>query len=55
MRDVWHGRRPMKVRVFIACSLDGFIAGTKDELDWLEGADGTEDTFTLFSNSSAQC
>ena len=38
----------MKVRVFIACSLDGFIAGPNDELDWLEGPDGAEDTFTPF-------
>ncbi|MFP6636231.1 MAG: dihydrofolate reductase family protein [Dehalococcoidia bacterium] len=38
----------MKVRVFIACSLDGFIAGPNDELDWLEGPDGVEDTFTPF-------
>jgi dihydrofolate reductase len=36
------------VRVFIACSLDGFIAGPNDELDWLEGPEGTEDTFTPF-------
>ena len=48
MHDVWHGFRPMKVRVFIACSLDGFIAGPNDELDWLEGPDGAEDTFTPF-------
>jgi dihydrofolate reductase len=38
----------MKVRVLIACSLDGFIAGPNDELDWLEGPDGAEDTFTPF-------
>ena len=39
----------MKVRVFIACSSDGFIAGPNDELDWLEGPDGAaEDTFTPF-------
>jgi len=39
------------VRVFIACSLDGFIAGPNDELDWLpdHGA-GAEDTFTPFMN-----
>ena len=24
-----------KVRVFITCSLDGFIAGPNDELEWL--------------------
>ena len=38
----------MKVRVFIACSLNGFIAGPNDELDWLEGPDAAEDTFTPF-------
>ena len=38
----------MKVRVLVACSLDGFIAGPNDELDWLQAANGTEDTFTPF-------
>lgn len=28
-----------KVRVYIACSLDGFIAGPEDDLSWLPGAD----------------
>jgi len=37
-----------RVRVFIASSLDGFIAGANDELDWLAGRDGVEDTFTPF-------
>lgn len=36
------------VRVFLAVSLDGFIAGPHDELDWLPGPDGIEDTFTPF-------
>ena len=27
------------VRVFIACSLDGFIAGPQDDLSWLPGSD----------------
>ena len=31
-----------KVRVYIACSLDGFIAGPGDDLSWLPGADGGE-------------
>lgn len=37
------------VRVFIATSLDGFIAGADDDLSWLPppGA-GAEDTFTPF-------
>lgn len=38
-----------RVRAFFASSLDGFIAGPKDEIDWLPGADvGMEDTFTPF-------
>lgn len=38
-----------RVRVFIATSLDGFIAGTDDDLSWLpqHGA-GAEDTYTPF-------
>jgi dihydrofolate reductase len=39
---------PSRVRVFIASSIDGFIAGPHDELDWLEPAPGAEDTFTPF-------
>ncbi|MEX1366201.1 MAG: dihydrofolate reductase family protein [Nannocystaceae bacterium] len=40
-----------RVRVFIATSLDGFIAGPDDELDWLSsrsGAEEAQDTFTPF-------
>ena len=38
-----------RIRVFIACSLDGFIAGPNDEIDWLTGnSGGAEDTFTPF-------
>ena len=29
----------MKVRVYIACSLDGFISGPGDDLSWLPGAE----------------
>ncbi|MFK8004259.1 MAG: dihydrofolate reductase family protein [Polyangiales bacterium] len=39
-----------RVRVFMAMSLDGFVAGPNDELDWLSGAEGVEDTFTPFFN-----
>ncbi|MBK8207101.1 MAG: dihydrofolate reductase [Planctomycetes bacterium] len=37
-----------RVRGFLAMSLDGFIAGPNDEIDWLNVADGSEDTFTPF-------
>lgn len=38
-----------QVRAFLAASLDGFIAGPNDELDWLPGhGEGAEDTFTPF-------
>lgn len=32
-----------RVRVYIACSLDGFIAGPDDDLSWLPGADPDPD------------
>jgi dihydrofolate reductase len=37
-----------RVCVFIATSLDGFIAGPNDEIDWLTGREGVQDTFTPF-------
>jgi dihydrofolate reductase len=41
---------PAAVHAFLATSLDGFIAGPDDELDWLAGhGEGeAEDTFTPF-------
>lgn len=32
-----------RTRVFIACSLDGFIAGPDDDLSWLPTSDGADD------------
>lgn len=44
-----HPTTGSRVCVFIATSLDGFIAGPGDELDWLhDGEPGMEDTFTPF-------
>jgi dihydrofolate reductase len=38
-----------RIRVFIASSLDGFIAGPNDEIDWLPDPEpGAVDTFTPF-------
>jgi dihydrofolate reductase len=30
-----------RIRVYIACSIDGFIAGDNDDLSWLPGFDGS--------------
>jgi dihydrofolate reductase len=38
-------RVPGGVRVFIACSLDGFIAGPDDDLSWLPEPDGTGEDY----------
>lgn len=50
VRVMTHPTIPPRVRAFLAASLDGFIAGPDDELDWLHGHDdaNTEDTFTPF-------
>ena len=40
-----------QVRVFIAMSLDGYIAGPDDEIDWLEAGADAEDTFAPFMRS----
>ncbi len=37
-----------RVRAFLAVSLDGFLAGPDDDLDWLDGHDGADDTFSPF-------
>lgn len=37
-----------RICVFIAMSLDGFIAGPNDELDWLDVSTPEVDTFTPF-------
>lgn len=39
----WYGPcLTQRVRVYVACTLDGFIAGPGDDLSWLPGADGGE-------------
>lgn len=49
VRQTWaaYGDTVTRCRVFIASSLDGFIAGPDDELDWLDFPD-VDDTFTPF-------
>ncbi len=39
---------PGAVRVFIACSLDGFIAGPDDDLSWLPEPQGDDHGFARF-------
>jgi dihydrofolate reductase len=40
-----HGSIEPTVRVFIACSLDGFIAGPGDDLSWLPPPDGSGEDY----------
>jgi len=42
------GRAVSRVRGFVGTSLDGFLAGPADELDFLGPRPGAEDTFTPF-------
>lgn len=42
-----------RVRVYIACSLDGFIAGKDDDLSWLPGADPNQPTGEAFDAAPA--
>jgi dihydrofolate reductase len=41
------------VRVFIACSLDGFIAGPDDDLSWLPGGDVEDHGYDAFMAGTA--
>lgn len=42
-----------RVRVFIACSLDGFIAGPDDDLSWLPGGAGEDYGYEAFMSETA--
>ncbi len=44
---------PGRVRVFIACSLDGFIAGPGDDLSWLPGGSGEDYGYDAFMAETA--
>ncbi len=43
-----------RVRVYIACSLDGFIAGPNDDLSWLPGSNPEETSDKETSDSAPQ-
>jgi dihydrofolate reductase len=44
---------PGSVRVFIACSLDGFIAGPDDDLSWLPDSPGDDHGYGAFMEGIA--
>ena len=44
----YDGRVAGRIRVFIACSLDGFIAGVDDDLSWLPPAGDDDHGYAAF-------